>query len=82
MAIDIAAEKKKQIVESIRRYFLEKMDEEIGELKAGLLLDFWMKEVAPTVYNIAVADVQSFMQERVADADGACYEPEFGYWQK
>jgi hypothetical protein len=32
------------------------------------------------VYNQAVADAQTFLQARVADLEGVCYEEEFGYW--
>jgi uncharacterized protein (DUF2164 family) len=67
---------------SIKQYFAEHHDEEIGDLKAEMLLDFCLREVAPSVYNKAIADAQAFMQGRVADLEGVCYEPEFAYWQK
>lgn len=82
MAIEVSKEAKQRFVESIRRYFAEEMDEEIGDLKASLLLDFCLKEVAPTVYNIAIADAQAYLQDKVADVEGSCYEQEFGYWKK
>jgi uncharacterized protein (DUF2164 family) len=82
MPIEIPDEKKKRIIGSIQRYFRDEMEEEIGELKAKLLLDFWMKEIAPAVYNVAVAEVQSFIQEKVADADATCFKPEFTYWKR
>ncbi len=39
MAITLSPETKKQLQASIKRYFLEHLDEDIGELKAGLFLD-------------------------------------------
>ena len=70
------------MIASIQRYFEEHLDEDIGELKAGLLLDFCLREIAPTIYNQAVTDAQAFFQEKVADLEGACYEPEFQYWDE
>ena len=81
MAIKLSPESRKQAIASLKRYFEEEMDDTIGDLKAGLLLDYFIVEIAPSVYNVAVADVQAFMQERVADVDGSCHEPEFGYFR-
>lgn len=80
VAISLSPESKKQCVESIKRYFRENMDEDVGELKAALLLDYFLGEIAPTVYNQAIADAQKFFQEKTVDLDGSCFEPEFGYW--
>ncbi len=80
MAIKISPETMKQLQASIKRYFAEHMDEEIGDLKAGMLLDYCLKEICPTVYNQAIADAQSYFQERAVDLEGVCYEKEFGYW--
>ena len=65
---------------SIKRYFAEHLEEEIGDLKARLVLDFVLKEIGPVVYNRAIADAQGYFQGRVADLEGVCYEPEFAYW--
>jgi uncharacterized protein (DUF2164 family) len=67
---------------SIQRYAAEHLDEELGELQARLLLEFFLKEIAPSVYNAAIADAQTYLRDRVADLEGACYAPEFGYWPK
>ena len=80
MAIKLSADITKQLQVSIKRYFAEHMDEDIGDLKAGLLLDYCLKEIAPVVYNRAIADAQAYFQARVADLEGVCYEPEFTYW--
>ncbi len=81
MAITISPEAKKQSITSIRRYFEEHMDQEIGDLKAGLLLDYFLKEIGPSVYNRAITEAQAYFQEKTADLDGACFEQEFGYWR-
>jgi uncharacterized protein (DUF2164 family) len=80
MAITLTPEIKKQLVASIKRYFVEHLDEEIGDLKAGLLLDYCVQEIGPVVYNSAIADAQAYFQERAVDLEGVCYEKEFTFW--
>ena len=80
MAIRLLPEAKKQAIASIKRYFAENMEEEVGDLKADLLLDFFLREIGPTVYNRAIAHAQAYFQEKTVDLDGSCFEPEFGYW--
>jgi uncharacterized protein (DUF2164 family) len=80
MAIELPAEAKKQALGSIKRYVAESFEQDIGDLKAGLLLDYFLREIAPTVYNQAVADARKYFQARVGDLEGVCFEEEFGYW--
>ncbi len=82
MAIELSTDTARDLTDSIKRYFSEQLDEEIGDLKASLFLDFCLREIGPTIYNRAVADVQAHLQEHVSELDGSCYEPEFAYWKK
>ena len=82
MAIRFPKEDRQRMIASIRRYSSESLEEEMGDLAASLLLDFFLKEIGPSVYNRAVADARAFMEEKAADLDGACFEPEFGYWKR
>ncbi len=82
MAIEIKADDRKRLVASIRRYFEQELEEEIGDLQAGFLLDFCLKEICPTVYNRAIADAQAWMVGRVEDLEGSLYEPEFDFWPR
>jgi uncharacterized protein (DUF2164 family) len=82
MTIEISKEAKKLAIASIERYFLENMDEKIGNIAAGALLGFFLEEVGPTIYNQAVTDVQERLQTRVMEVDVEVHEDEFGYWRK
>ena len=82
MTIRLSRETERRLLASIKQFFAEHMDEEIGELKSTLVLEYCVKEIGPSVYNQAVADAQAQMQEKVTDLDGSCHEPEFGYWKK
>ena len=79
--IKLAADAEARSLASIKRYFEEHMDDDVGDLKAKLLLDFFLEEIGPAVYNRAIGDAQAVMQGRVADLDGTCYHTEFGYWR-
>jgi uncharacterized protein (DUF2164 family) len=82
MAITVSDDAGAKMVASLKRYFKEQREEEFGDLQAKLLLDFVLKEIAPSIYNAAIADAQIYFRDRVADLDGACFEPEFGYWRR
>lgn len=80
--LTIPDEARKQAVGSIRRYFSEELDQDIGELKAGLVLDYFLREIGPTVYNRAIADARTYFEARSADLESVCYQAEFPFWSK
>jgi len=82
MSIKLDKDTEKRLIESIKRFFAETQEEEVGDLRASLVLDFCLKEIGPSIYNKAIADAQAVLQERVADLDGSCFEPENAYWDK
>ncbi len=82
MTIALSEDSQKRALNSIITYFDERLEQEIGVLQAQLLLDFFLEELAPSVYNKAVYDAQTFIHGQVADIDTTCFEPEFGYWTK
>ena len=82
MPIKLSPEATKRLVASIKRYAAENLSEEIGDLKAGLLLDYCLEEIGPSIYNQAITDAQAYFTGRVADLEGVCHEPEFGFWPR
>jgi len=82
VTIQLTKDHRQALLLSLKQYFAESLDQDIGDLKASLLLDFIIKEIGPVIYNNAVADAQARMQEMVAELDGSCYEPEFTYWKR
>lgn len=80
MPIALAPDAQQQALASIKRFFLEELDQDVGDLKAGTALEFFLRELAPTVYNRAIQDAQGYMQERALDLEGVCHQDEFGYW--
>lgn len=82
MPIELPKETHKDAVASIERYFRENMEEQIGNIAAGGLLNFFLEEIGPSIYNKAVADVQERLQARVAEIDIEVHEEAFQYWRK
>ena len=82
MTIELTKDHRQASILSLKQYFTEYLNQDIGDLKASLLLDYILKEVGPTVYNHAVADVQTRMQETISELDGTCFEPEFTFWKR
>jgi len=82
MPIELKDEPRKRALASIKRYFEEKLEMDVGDLQAMLLLDFFLEELAPTVHNDAIADAQAYLQERIGDLEASCYREEFGYWEE
>lgn len=81
MAITLSPDATRRLHESVKRYFAEHLNEDIGDLKAAMMLDFCLKEIGPSIYNQAIADAQKYFGARVMDLEGVCHEPEFSYWR-
>jgi uncharacterized protein (DUF2164 family) len=82
MNIELSQQTRADAIASLQRYFEENLPEPLGELPAGLLLDFILEEIGPAIYNRAIADAQSRMTLRVADMSGELYADEFQYWPR
>lgn len=82
MPIDISKQCRAEAIASIKRYFEENLPEPIGDLPAGLLLQFIVEEIGPLIYNQAITDAQTRLQQRLIDLNGELYEEPFRYWPK
>ncbi|HMK92475.1 MAG TPA: DUF2164 domain-containing protein [Thermoleophilia bacterium] len=82
MTIKLDQQTEAYLLKSIRQFFKDELDEDIGDLKARAMLEFCLREVCPSVYNQAIADAQETLQVAVLDLAGVRYEPEFDYWKK
>jgi uncharacterized protein (DUF2164 family) len=80
--IELSKHLRTDAIASIQRYFEENMPQPIGELPAGLLLNFFVEEIGPVIYNHAISEAQTQMQRRVSDLNGELYANEFQYWPR
>jgi uncharacterized protein (DUF2164 family) len=81
MAITLSKEDQDQAIASMQRYFEENLDGEIGRLPAQLMLEFFLTEIGPAIYNKAVRDTQEKIALRVSELDIEVHEDEFQYWR-
>ena len=82
MSIRLNSDTEKHLLGTIKRFFDAELDTDIGDLKAATVLRFFLREIGPSIYNQAIADAQSYVNEKVADLGGARYAAEFDYWKK
>ena len=82
MAIALPKDVHKEALTAIERYCRDNMDEPIGNITAGGLLNFFLEEIGPSIYNKAVADVQERLQMRIGEIDIEIHEAEFQYSRK
>ena len=65
--IKVTRERRDEMILAIKNYFLRERDEEIGDLRAGLMLDFILEELAPEFYNQGVSDAYTYMKDTIED---------------
>jgi len=82
LPVELPKQAREAAIASVQRYFEENLSEPIGNLPAGLLLEFFLQELGQAVYNQAIRDAQTRMQQRVSDLDGELYADEFQYWPR
>lgn len=82
MAFSLTPEDRKFALASLERFCTDELELEASGIQVAQLLDFILKEIAPTVYNTGVADSQAFIRARLADLEATCYEAPFTYWPK
>ncbi|MBN1165901.1 MAG: DUF2164 domain-containing protein [Methanospirillaceae archaeon] len=65
--IELTKERRNYMISEIQNYYSKERDEIIGELAAGLILDFVMEKIAPEFYNQGVYDSHRYMVEAAED---------------
>jgi uncharacterized protein (DUF2164 family) len=76
MRIRLDETRRAAICRSLGGFYEDVFDEELSEYRAERLLDFFIEQLGPAVYNQAVQDARVFMQDRLDDLEGEIYRPE------
>lgn len=63
---NLSKEERDQMIAHIQTYY-EEQGEPIGELKAILILDFFIEKLAPFYYNQGVKDAHEYMTAKIDD---------------
>ena len=82
--IELPKDAQKQAVASIERYCREHLgdviEQPLGNVAAAGLLDFFLREIGPSVYNQGVAHAQARLVMRAGEIDIEVHEAEFDFW--
>lgn len=74
--IEFSRDEKAILVEKVKRYFQEELDQEIGGFDAEFLIDFFTREVGAYFYNRGVYDAQALLSAKVEEISESLYELE------
>jgi uncharacterized protein (DUF2164 family) len=76
LRIRLSPERRATLLQAIKQYFSDEFDEVLSDFRAQGLLDFFVRELGPPLYNQGVRDAAGFMQEKLSDIEGEVYERE------
>ncbi|RZO86984.1 MAG: DUF2164 domain-containing protein [Oceanococcus sp.] len=74
--VEFTQEEKDAIVNQIKLYFSEELDQEIGQFQAEFLLDFFAEKIGSAFYNVGLRDARAVLAGKLQDIDDALYEIE------
>lgn len=66
-------EQMESLVCQVQRYFQEARGEEMGNLEAEQLIDFFRIQLGPLLYNQAVQDCRKLLVERLSSLEDELY---------
>ena len=81
MALELSKEQREELKTSLRRYFTENLEEELSDMQAGFLLEYIASEIAPLAYNRGVEDAQKYLQQKLEDLPGTCFQEQLAFWK-
>ncbi|WP_053217221.1 DUF2164 domain-containing protein [Virgibacillus senegalensis] len=64
---ELTPQQKEEMTTAIKTYFSEERNEELGDLAASLILDFFMEKLAPKFYNLGIEDAHAYMSSKLED---------------
>jgi uncharacterized protein (DUF2164 family) len=76
MRIRLSEERRGQLLRALKEYVSAEFDEPLSDFRAERLLEFFIRELGPPVYNQGVRDAASFVQQKLTDIEGEVYERE------
>jgi len=78
LRIQLSDDRRARLLRSIKTHFAAEFDEPLSDFRAEALLDFFVRELGPPVYNQGVRDAAGYVQSKLTDIEGEVYEQEPG----
>lgn len=71
--VKLPKEQRDQMIRLIQQFFEEDRGEEIGDLAADNVLNFFMSRLGPYVYNQALSDCRQLVSQRMVSMEEDIY---------
>jgi uncharacterized protein (DUF2164 family) len=65
--VKVTRERRREMIAEIKNFFSKEREEEIGDLAAGIILDFILEKIAPELYNQGVDDSYRYIKDAAED---------------
>lgn len=76
MRIRLSPERRADVLHALKAHVAAEFDDPISDFRAEGLLNLFIRELGPAVYNQGVRDATAYVQQKLQDIDGEIYEPE------
>ena len=76
MRIKLSEERREDLSTAVRQLFQDEFERDLSDFQAQRLIDFFMRQLGPPVYNQAIQDARAYVLTKLEDIDGEVYEPE------
>jgi len=65
--IKLSKERRADLINSIKTFFLNERDENISDFQASIFLDFILRDAGVYIYNQAIADAHQLMIQKTEE---------------
>lgn len=76
MKIELDTTRREALVGEVQTFFQDMFDMPLSDFRAEALIDHFLTNLGPTVYNQAIQDVRAHLQRKLDDLDGEVYADE------
>ena len=71
--IVFSKEEQRDLIPRIKAFMSDELDQEIGDLQASMLMDFFAEKLGHAVYNRAIYDAQALIAAKAEEMAEALY---------
>jgi uncharacterized protein (DUF2164 family) len=76
MRIHLSEERRASLIDHVQQHFRVEFDEELSDFRANGLVDLFVAELGPPVYNQGVRDASAYVADKLQDIEGEVFEPD------
>lgn len=74
--IALAPDRRAALAAALERFHLGEFDEELSPFRVQALIDFFVAELGPPVYNQGIHDAVAYVQDKLVDIEGDVLMPD------